>query len=401
MRLPIGLRRYAIIAGFLIALSLLVAACGSSGGSSSSAESTASESTPASSGESEESNTEPTESSGVEEEEVESILAEATAPAKWEGPTEPDPAAANKHILQLTTFAAATGEIPLREGGEEAAKAIGWKLTYVDGNGTPQGYEAGIQQALNEQVDGVVLNGIDTNLVPKGLKELKAAGIPVVAESNTNEPKEELWLGNIGYNTEKEAKYLAAQVAKESNGEAKILTVNDTEYGIVNQRQELFEAALPELCPGCEIAAQSEMQVTELETKLEPKVAALLQANPSVNYIYAPYDSAAVPMVAAVKQAGLENEIKIVSYGGNEQNVEYLRNKEIQTATIANANQWQSWEAVDVLNRYFNEQEIPQNAFNTDPIKLLTWENAPAKGEVFEGDEADYKGHYEKLWRVK
>jgi ribose transport system substrate-binding protein len=387
--------RFLLVAVLVLAAAMLVAACGGGSSSSSSSES-------ASTTENETSESKETDETGEGgDAKVEEILADAFAPAKWEGPTEKDPAAKGKHVALIMTLAAAEGEQLLQDGAETATKAIGWKSTYIDGKGTPQGYEAAINQAITENVDGVILGAVTPSLVPNGMKALKAAGIPVVVQSNVEEPKEELWLGNIGYDTEKEAEYLAAFLAKESNGEAKVLLVEDKEYGIVAQRAEKFKPLFEELCPTCEIVNETDMQVTELETKLTPKISGVLQANPDVNYIYAPYDAAVPPMVAAIKQAGLTENVKIVSYGGFKQSTEYLRKKEIQNGDVANATQWQSWEAYDVLNREFNGEEIPDNAFATDPIKLLTWENAPEAGTYFEGDEAEFEKHYEELWGVK
>ncbi|MBS1862098.1 MAG: sugar ABC transporter substrate-binding protein [Actinobacteria bacterium] len=392
-----GLGRTVVLAAAILAAAIVVAACGG-GGSSSSSGTTESESAGGSEATKSE---EASETGSGGEAKVEKILGEAYAPAKWEGPTEKDPAAKGKHVALIMTLAAAEGEQLLQQGAETATKALGWKSTYIDGKGTPQGYEAGINQAITEGVDGVVLGAITPSLVPNGMKALKAAGIPVVVQSNVEEPKEGLWLGNIGYNPQKEAEFLAAFMAKESGGEAKIALLEDKEFGIVSQRAERFKPLLEELCSSCEIANETDMQVTELETKLGPKMGGVLQANPEVNYVYAPYDAAVPPIVAAIKQAGLQDSVKVVSYGGFKQSTEYLRKKEIQNADVANATQWQAWEAYDVLNRTFGGQKIPSNAWNTDPIKLLTWENAPAAGTYFEGDEAEFEQHYKELWGVK
>jgi ribose transport system substrate-binding protein len=399
------LRAFLII-GMLAALSIFVAACGGGSSSSSSSEPSASEtSEPAETAEasetSETAETSETSESSEGSAEVEEVLAEATGPAKWEGPTEPDPAAPDKKILFILTVGGTEGQELVEDGGNAAAKAIGWNISYFRGEGTPQSYAEGISQAINEKVDGVVFSSITPSLIVNQMKELKAAGIPSVAISNTVEPEEELWLANIGYNPEKEAKFLAADIAKGSNGEAHIMTVNDKEFGVVEQRFEAFKKILPELCPKCTIEEETEMQVTELETKIGPKIGGLLQANPNVDYIYAPYDDAAVPMIAAVKQAGLQNEVQIVSYGGYKQSTEYIREGNVQSATIANAVPWQSWEALDVLNRHFTKKEIPQAALNTDPVKLITKESLPPAGQLFTGDEAEYEKHYEELWAGK
>jgi ribose transport system substrate-binding protein len=339
-------------------------------------------------------------SSGVDQAKVDKILDEALAAGKWEGPSEPAPAPEGKSIVFIPTFAAAEGEVILEEGIVSAAKALNWDLKVIDGKGTPQGYAAAIGQAITQKADGVIFGGIDPTLVLNQMKQLKAAGIPVAVQSNVSEPTDELWVANVGYSTEKEAQYLAAFLADESQGDAKVLYVEDAEYGIVAERGEHFKPALEELCAECEIVAETEMQVTELETKLGPKIGGLLQANPDVNYVYAPFDAAVPPMVAAIKQAGLEDSVKIISYGGFQQSTDYLRNKEIQTATVANATQWQGWQSFDVLIRHWADLEINDEVTHKDPIKLLTWENPPPPGEYFEGD-VDFEAEYEKLWGLK
>lgn len=338
--------------------------------------------------------------SGVDQKKIDVLLDEAVAPGKWEGPKEPAPAPEGKSVVFIPTFAAAEGEVLLEEGIKTGAEALNWDLTVIDGKGTPQGYSAAIGQAITQKADAVILGAIDPVLVPEPMKQLKAAGISVVVQSNVSEPTEDLWIANVGYQVPKEAEYLAAFVADESQGDANILYVEDKEFGIVTERTKFFKPALEELCSSCEIGAETEFQVTELETKLGPKISAALQANPDVNYILAPYDASVPPMVAAIKQAGLENDVKIVSYGGFKQATDYLRNKEIQTATVANATQWQGWQAYDALIRNWDELPITDEVTHKDPIKLLTWENPPAPNTYFEGD-ADYMTEYEKLWGIK
>lgn len=385
---------FCLVAG----ISVLVAACG--GGSSSSSSSEPAETAETEAGtEAEDTGESEGSEGGGGSAEVEEIIAEATGPAKWEGPTEPDPAAPKKKILFIMTVGGTTGQELVEEGAKPAAKALGWEVSFFHGDGTPASYAEGIAQAITEHVDGVVTSSITPTLVINQMKELKAAGIPAVAISNTAEPVDESWLANIGYNEEKEAKYLAAGIAQESEGDANIMMINDKEFGVVVNRFEAFKKVLPELCPECEVSTETEMQVTELETKIGPKVGSLLQANPDVNYIYAPFDDAAIPMIAAVKQANLQDDVKIVSYGGYDQSTDAIRKGEVQTMTIANAVPWQSWEALDVLNRHFTNKEIPQNALNTDPVKLLTKESVPPEGQYFTGAESEYEKHYEELWK--
>lgn len=376
--------------GLLILLSVLVAACGGNSDSSATGTSDGSaQSTGDQSG---------GESSSYDESKVNKILEEATGPAQWNGPTKPSPATPGKHIVIVDALSSTEGERIVDGGFEAAAKALGWTVSVIDGKGTPQGYAAGIEQALVENADGVMLNSIDPTLVLNQMRQVKAAGIPVVAFSNTVPPREGLWIANIGFNTAHESEILAAVFARESDGEAQVATFNAPEFGVVQQRFEHFVDSLGELCSGCAIVNETDFQGTEIETKLGPKVGATLQANPDVNWVWSGDDAFVPAMITGLKPAGLE--VQIASYGGSPQNIELIENGEYQVATIAIAFAWQGWEAADTLNRAFNGEKPDPKGTNTDPLKLLTKENLPPPGQHFEGTEANYEQHYEELWGV-
>ena len=46
-------------------------------------------------------------------------------------------------------------------GVQEAAKAIGWTVRVIDGQGTPAGISAAMSQAVTLKADGIVVGGFD------------------------------------------------------------------------------------------------------------------------------------------------------------------------------------------------------------------------------------------------
>ena len=372
--------RIAVIVVLLVTAAFVVSACGSSDKSSGSSSTTASK--PAAN------------DLSAAKEQLATATADVTA---FTGPTTPTKATPGKHVVAVDTFSAAEGIKIFHRGFDPAVKALGWKLTTIDGKGTPQGYAAGIGQAITQKADAVVLVAITTSLVTNQLKQLKAAGIPVIAYSNVETPKDGLWVANIGYDPPTESKDLAAFVATDSGGKANIAILNDPEFGVVAERANEFKKALPGLCPNCKVSNETDFQVTELGTQLGPKVKAVLQANPDVNYVWVAYDAALPPIITAIKQAGLKDKVKAVSYGGFDQGLQFLRDKNVLAATVANATEWQGYEAADTMQRVLNGEEPDPQGTNTDPIKLMTRENVPDK--PFTGD-IDFAGEYEKLWGV-
>ena len=69
-----------------------------------------------------------------------------------------------------------------REWGQAIAEAgakIGWKVVIVDGHGTPEGWQQGLNQAIALKADGIVTNADAASLKPI-IKEANDKGIVVV-----------------------------------------------------------------------------------------------------------------------------------------------------------------------------------------------------------------------------
>jgi ribose transport system substrate-binding protein len=372
---------------FLCLIAVLVAACGGGGSSTGGGDGSTEEGGGGSEG-------------GYDKAAVEKILKEAQAPAKWTGPKEPDPAVAGKTVALIPVTRGPENVEHLNKAAAEAAAKLGWKTIEIDGKGTPQGWSEAINAAILKHVDAVFLGAIAPTTILNPLRQLKEAGIAALDWGTVEEPSEELWIGNVGYDIPREAEVIAASIAKETNGEAKLLLVEDKEFHDGTERTKFFLEDFKKLCPGCEIVEETEMQIAEVETKLAPKIVGVLQANPEINAIFAPFDDTVPPMVQAIKQVN-DPDIKIFSRNGIQQSMEFIRNGEGQVATVASPAPWQAWAAMDALNRYWSGKKIDEEVLKSDPLKLYTKANALQPGEYWTGDEGEFEKHYEELWGLK
>jgi ribose transport system substrate-binding protein len=378
-------RKFGAVA-FLGLIAVLVAACGGGGSSSSGGGGGGTE-----------------EASGggnYDKAAVEKILTAAQAPAKWTGPKEPDPAVGGKTVALIPVTRGPENVEHLNKAAAEAATKLGWKTIEIDGKGTPQGWSEAINAAILKHVDAVFLGAIAPTTILNPLRQLKEAGIAALDWGTVEEPTEELWIGNVGYDIPREAEVIAASIAKETNGEAKLLLVEDKEFHDGTERTKFFLEDFKKLCPGCEIVEETEMQIAEVETKLAPKIVGVLQANPEINAIFAPFDDTVPPMVQAIKQVN-DPDIKIFSRNGIQQSMEFIRNGEGQVATVASPAPWQAWAAMDTLNRYWSGKKIDEEVLKSDPLKLYTKANALKPGEYWTGDEGEFEKHYEELWGLR
>src|SRR5579884_1526750 len=99
----------------------------------------------------------------------------------------PDVAIArNKRIMIIICTASGQGCVLQGEGGKQAAQAVGWTYTEVDGQGSAQVESNAIEQAIAQHYDGVYMAVVDRNTVATALADAHRAGIPVVTSISGN-----------------------------------------------------------------------------------------------------------------------------------------------------------------------------------------------------------------------
>jgi ribose transport system substrate-binding protein len=79
----------------------------------------------------------------------------------WDGPTSGPKAQAGKSIVVLAGDMKNGGILGVVNGVQEAATAIGWTVTVLDGAGSIDGRTAAFGQAMALKPDGIIINGFD------------------------------------------------------------------------------------------------------------------------------------------------------------------------------------------------------------------------------------------------
>jgi ABC-type sugar transport system substrate-binding protein len=379
----------AVTAALIAAMAIAITACGGSSDSSSDATSDTG-STQASSG-----------GSGGEKypASFEAEVKEAAEPPKeWKGPTTSPPFKESQLVYSIPCAKVVEGCVRIDEGIKAAAAEIGWGYKSINPESDPNRAGAAIEEAINAGANVIVDIAVDPKLVAAPIRKAREQGIVVlcascaVPDSDVGPNK---LSGQVGLEPIEQGEVMAAFLAVESAGEAKVALLDDPEFGVVNRRVEGTKKALGE-CPGCEIVAESQFTGAEIATTLAQKSQAFFQANPSAEYAWVPYDAAATAVVQANQQAGASG-VQIIGFDGNIPNIEYVENGE-QLATIGSPLEWTGWAAIDSANRLLNgEEELPDPGL---PSLLITQETASGYSEGgFQGD-ADYQAKYLELWKT-
>ncbi len=397
--------RWSLLCAALLALAAVVglAACGSSssGGSSSSA-SSGSASTTSEAAESGESSEGSNEYAQMLEE-----MSEVT-PAKFEGPTEPAPAKPGTKIAAISCAQVLEGCAEMSEGIEAAAKAAGIQEKTFDGQGEISVQNKQILAAVSWGAEAIILVSIDPKTVQTGLAAAENAGIVIGSATNGIDTPNETYkppAGNVwpAYDVSPQyslvGEYEGNWVVADSEGTANSVVYSTKEFIAANAQREGILSKL-EACAGCTTDGPIMMVGSQIATTLGEEEVAYIRTHQDVDYVVCPYDPACPAMVTAIQSAGLAEQVKMVADLGNEQNLELIRNEEIQAADVAYDEQYVGWATVDQALRLLDGQKVFEPQGENVPFQLLTKENLPEAGQPFTAP-FDYAAAYEKLWKPK
>ena len=322
---------------------------------------------------------------------------------KWDGPTTGPKAVGAKTIVYVAGDMKNGGILGVSQGIEQAAKAIGWTVRVLDGQGTVSARTAALNQALTLKPDGIVVGGFDTNEQSVGFKAAADAGIPLVGWHSGPVPGPEPEAGlfaNVTSVSADVAATAAMQAVADSDGHAGVVIFTDSQYQIALFKARAMEAVVKK-CAGCTVLAFEDSPIGESSNRMPQLTTSLLQRfgakwtySLAINDLYFDF------MPPALSAAGIEGDgpPKAISAGdGSESAFQRIRAKQYQMATVPEPLNLQGWQLVDELNRAFSKQ---QWSGYVPAVHLVTADNIGFDGgpnNVFDPDNA-YRDHYKAIW---
>lgn len=288
-------------------------------------------------------------------------------------------------------------------GAEEAAKALGWKVTVYDGAGTQEKQNTGILDAIASGANLILTTSLDPNFIQLGLSKAKEAGVPVVSSSaGTDTPNPVIapaggglkYVTDVGTDFSAVGRGLGDFTVKGSDGKANVVVFEDDEYPSAVASLKGFVDVI-QRCPGCRVSGVVKMTASQIGSVGQMAVG-YLQTHPDVDWIYAPYDPVAAVMVMAIVQAGLQDKVRLVSIVGSAQNIDFIRQGRVQVADGAFDNFYMGWAQVDQAIRVLNKQPLIEPNGEGTPFSIVTKDNLP-DGEF--NTKVDYRSRFLSLWK--
>ncbi|RNF36276.1 substrate-binding domain-containing protein [Paracoccus methylarcula] len=336
--------------------------------------------------------------------EAKAFIDRYTSPvSEWTGPTEGPEAVGGKTIVMLAADMTNGGVLGAANGVEEAAGAIGWEVTTIEGGGTVSGRSSSFGQALALKPDGVIILGYNPAEQQTGMERLRDAGIPMVTWHSLSEngPGDEHGIfANITTDARDVARAAAYWAHIDAGEEPAVVIFTDSTYQIAIDKADWMKETIEEL--GGEVLEYVDTPLDETSTRMPQLTTTLLQRHGArwthslaINDLYFDFMG---PSLEAAGIAGDAAPRNVAAGDGSEAAYQRIRNARFQAVTVAEPLNLQGWQLVDEMNRALAGEEW---SGYTSPLHIVTTGNLDRDGgpENRFDPENGYREAYRKIWR--
>jgi ribose transport system substrate-binding protein len=239
----------------------------------------------------------------------------------------------------------------LYSGFEAAADAAGINPVFFDGQSNISRVVQGIEQAVAQDADGIVMVAIDPSSVTAALEQTTAAGIPVLnfMTDDVTGPVHEGTFGNLTADMISDGENQAWWALADSGCDADVVLMESSVLKNFSAVVDGAESVITENCADCTIE-RLDIDLANVATDVPAQVQSALQRQPGTGYILSAWDSS-VPFIAPVL-ATTGSTAKVGAHDGIAASLEMIRDSNGQDMTMAmTPTPHQGWLAVDEVAR--------------------------------------------------
>jgi ribose transport system substrate-binding protein len=285
----------------------------------------------------------------------------------------------------------------------KVAGTVGWDVTVADGQGTTSGQQAAVNQALSLNPDGIVLVSFPDSFTSY-FKQARERGIKVVGLTSAPDfgPYPDQGIDfNVMQRISDLGKALSDWVIVDSGGKARVILTSDKAFSVVEAKHK---AMLDEMqkCTGCTIVLDTQLPFADANTRLPSLIPSWISQYGLDQPLYIMHgaDYFVTFEVPALRSAGVQQgQVVLAGMDGDPTVYQRIRaDDSYQRVTIPFPFEMQAYQAVDTLNRLFNNQ---QPADYPSPVLLIDKTTVDTAG----GENNEYipqNGYAEKyteLWK--
>lgn len=267
---------------------------------------------------------------------VASMALLVTACGSDASPSAPDGDPESEFTVGFSTYA---GVIPYYQstlgGFEDAAESYGWNLLYADSNFDANRQVSQIANFITQGVDLILVSPGDEEALIQAYREADTAGIPVWSFVNdVAESGQDLRTTWLGVEWDEVAAERAEFMIEQMGGCGEVIAIRGpSPVQIVRLYQEGFDRVIAENDCVDVVYAQNAPGFTPDEGLRLAQDA--LTAHPNPDAIWIDNDDLAIGVAQAVDEAGVSNDIVMVSGDGNNSGITMVADGQLDYTMVA------------------------------------------------------------------
>jgi len=257
--------------------------------------------------------------------------------------------------------------VTLKNGAEEKAKELGYKLIVEDSQNDSSKELSNVEDLIQQKVDVLLINPVDSDAVVTAIKEANSKNIPVITlDRAANGGKV---VCHIASDNVKGGEMAAEFIAKALNGKGNVVELEGIPgTSAARDRGKGFDEAIAKY-PDIKIVAK---QAADFDRSKGLSVMEnILQAQPKIDAVFAQNDEMALGAIKAIEAAN-RTGIIVVGFDGTEDALKAIKEGKM-AATIAQQPALMGSLGVEMADKYLKGEKIP--SFIPAELKLITKEN--------------------------
>lgn len=253
--------------------------------------------------------------------------------------------------------------VSVKDGAKKLADKEGAQLIVLDARDDATTQANNISDFIQQGVDIILVNPVDSNAISTSVSAANEAGIPVIALDRNSEGGKLLTIvasDNVK-GGEMAANYLIEQIGKSAN--------------VVQLEGIPGASATNERGSGFNNIAKKDLKIVSSQTADFDRAKGLtvmeniLQANPDIKGVFCQNDEMALGALEAISNVGKKDSIKIIGFDGTEGAIQSIKEGKLD-ATIAQQPDKIGELGMKAAFDYFNGEKIPEKI--SSPLKLVT-----------------------------
>jgi ribose transport system substrate-binding protein len=329
-------------------------------------------------------------------------------------PTSPSPGVKKQNIWVVEWLGATTSSTVPVAAIKAADAALGWKTTVYDAQGLPSNYVIGVNEAIANGANGIILIAVDCSYVEGPLKQAKADHIAVTAiygfDCSQWGGGPRLYSAGISFGKRFTGGAVALwhqwgiasadYVISATHGKPVTLMLDSFQLSVFTYYYQGFLSRM-NACQTCTVIKVPWDISTEFTgTAIAGLITAAYTAHPNINssLLGTTVDNGFSQGINSLGPTAL-TKMKVIGGLGLPSEFLLMRSHQSLTATTAWPQQWIGYAAVDSINSFLAHKPLQDEGIGFQVFDPANSKNWPAVGKYFTG-VPNYAAIYKKRWGV-